>query len=163
MYFCFYWLKGHFLTFSLQELTRFWFIFHIEQNLTQKVQYLRWVIRGGAGGLNLNETLSHSNGKVFDHGPKEVEVLSKMTIALCVQLIKLKAVGQSKMKITLTFWSNDFFYRLNDINKSYSSIQKCYLKCSNFWHIHECATHNSTKQWTERTTIYLLHFVYLQW
>ena len=107
--------------------------------------------------------MSHSNGKVFDHVPKEVEVLSKMTIALCVQLIKLKAVGQSKMKITLTFWSNDFFYRLNDINKSYSSIQKCYLKCSNFWHIHECATHNSTKQWTERTTIYLLHFVYLQW
>ena len=30
--------------------------------------------RGGWGGLNLNETLSHSNGKfVFDHGPNVVK------------------------------------------------------------------------------------------
>ena len=35
------------------------------------MQYLRCLIRGGQGGLNLNETLSHSNSKfVFDHGPK---------------------------------------------------------------------------------------------
>ena len=42
----------------------------MEQNLTQKVQNLRCLIRLGGGGLNPNETLSHSNGKfVFDHGP----------------------------------------------------------------------------------------------
>ena len=42
----------------------------MEQNLTQKVQNLRCLIRLGEGGLNPNETLSHSDGKfVFDHGP----------------------------------------------------------------------------------------------
>ena len=42
----------------------------MEQNLTQKVQNLRCLIRLGGGGLDPNETLSHSNGKfVFDHGP----------------------------------------------------------------------------------------------
>ena len=42
----------------------------MEQNLTQKVQNLRCLIRLGGGGLTPNETLSHSNGKfVIDHGP----------------------------------------------------------------------------------------------
>ena len=47
-------------------------IFHMEQNLTQKVQNLRCLIWLG-GDLNPNETLSHSNGKfVFDHGPNQM-------------------------------------------------------------------------------------------
>ena len=48
----------------------------MEQNLTQKVQYLRCQIQGGdQGGLNLNENLSHSNNKfVFDHGPYFAEI-----------------------------------------------------------------------------------------
>ena len=43
----------------------------MEKELTQKCQFLRCLIRARAGGLNLNKTLSHSNGKFdFDHGPK---------------------------------------------------------------------------------------------
>ena len=45
----------------------------MEQNLTQKVQNSRCIIRLG-GDLNPNETVSHSNGKfIFDHGPKDVK------------------------------------------------------------------------------------------
>ena len=68
----FYWLRRNFLSFFLQKLPWFWFIFHMEQNLTQKVQNLRCLIWLGGGGLTPNETLSHSNGKfVFDHGPNQ--------------------------------------------------------------------------------------------
>ena len=42
----------------------------IKKKLTLKVQYWGCLIRLGGGGLDPNETLSHSNGKfVFDHGP----------------------------------------------------------------------------------------------
>ena len=72
----FYWLRRNFLSFFLQKLPWFWFIFHMEQNLTKKVQNLRCLIRLGGGGLNPNETLSHSNGKfVFDHGPKLITLV----------------------------------------------------------------------------------------
>ena len=40
----FYWLRKHYLSFSLQELPRFWFTLHMKQNLTQKVQFLRCLI-----------------------------------------------------------------------------------------------------------------------
>ena len=38
----FYWLRRNFLSFFLPKLPWFRFIFHMEQNLTQKVQNLRW-------------------------------------------------------------------------------------------------------------------------
>ena len=50
----FYWLRRNFLSFFLQKLPWFWFIFHMEQNLTQKVQNLRCLIRLGRGGINPN-------------------------------------------------------------------------------------------------------------
>ena len=39
--------------------------------------------RGGWGGLNLNETLSPSNGKlVFDHGPNKSKIIKSKEIPM---------------------------------------------------------------------------------
>ena len=75
--------------------------------------------RGEGGGLNLNETLSHSNGQfAFDHGPKTcttvntLEWYSKLTILLFV-------FKQISGIFNIPFWITNDNYASFDVPSSW--------------------------------------------